>query len=296
MSTATITPHTHFRCSFGRFTAPHARGRPAVTPTLHVHRVGAGEPLVLLHGLGESHIGWRPVIDALSEEYDVIAIDLPGFGRSPALPGSVSPTAVNLAAAVERHPGRSRDRRLPRRRVLPRRPGRDPTGRVRPGPVAHRDRPGRPGHPGGTPPGIHRHARRPRRRDGPGTGRRLVPGRPVAVLRRHPQPALAARSRRRQAAAHRLRRLTRLRRDELGVAVRHAHPPAHHHPTDAVPAGHRRPVDGPADRPVRGPHPRRETDLPARPEPRPDLRRPHTGRPPHADVPRPDRIRHVPAH
>jgi pimeloyl-ACP methyl ester carboxylesterase len=73
---------------------------PAV-PRLHVHRTGAGEPLVLLHGLGESHIGWRPVIEALSERYDVIAIDLPGFGRSPALPGKVSPTAVNLAAAVE---------------------------------------------------------------------------------------------------------------------------------------------------------------------------------------------------
>ena len=68
---------------------------------LHVHRNGSGEPLVLLHGLGESHIGWRPVIDALSERHDVIAIDLPGFGRSPALPGNVSPTAANLAAAIE---------------------------------------------------------------------------------------------------------------------------------------------------------------------------------------------------
>jgi pimeloyl-ACP methyl ester carboxylesterase len=28
-------------------------------------------------------------------------VDLPGFGRSPALPGDVSPTAVNLAVAVE---------------------------------------------------------------------------------------------------------------------------------------------------------------------------------------------------
>jgi len=76
---------------------------PAAEPIsmLHVHRAGAGEPLVLLHGLGESHIGWRPVIETLSEGYDVIAIDLPGFGRSPALPGAVSPTAANLAAAVQ---------------------------------------------------------------------------------------------------------------------------------------------------------------------------------------------------
>jgi pimeloyl-ACP methyl ester carboxylesterase len=82
--------------------------RPATNPTtgatahgLHVHRIGAGEPLVLLHGLGESHIGWRPVINALAAEYDVIAIDLPGFGSSPALPAAVSPTAVNLAAAIQ---------------------------------------------------------------------------------------------------------------------------------------------------------------------------------------------------
>src|SRR5690349_16210427 len=75
------------------------------TPTegaLFVHRVGSGEPLVLLHGIGESHIGWRPVLDRLAAEFDVIAIDLPGFGRSPALPGTVAPTAGNLAGAVDR--------------------------------------------------------------------------------------------------------------------------------------------------------------------------------------------------
>jgi len=82
--------------------APAAHAPTGLTAHgLHVYRVGAGEPLVLLHGLGESHIGWRPVIVALSEEYDVIAIDLPGFGRSPALPGRVAPNATNLAAVVE---------------------------------------------------------------------------------------------------------------------------------------------------------------------------------------------------
>ena len=38
------------------------------TPTagpLFVHRAGSGEPLVLLHGIGESHVGWRPVLDRL---------------------------------------------------------------------------------------------------------------------------------------------------------------------------------------------------------------------------------------
>ena len=41
------------------------------TPTagrLFVHRAGSGEPLVLLHGIGESHVGWRPVMDRLAAE------------------------------------------------------------------------------------------------------------------------------------------------------------------------------------------------------------------------------------
>lgn len=66
------------------------------------HRTGAGEPLVLLHGVGESAVGWRPVQDALGRAYDVIALDLPGFGDAPALPGGVAPTAAVMADAVER--------------------------------------------------------------------------------------------------------------------------------------------------------------------------------------------------
>lgn len=68
---------------------------------LYSHRVGSGETLVLLHGMGESHVGWRPVIDQLAVDFDVIAIDLPGFGASPALPAMVPPTAANLAIAVD---------------------------------------------------------------------------------------------------------------------------------------------------------------------------------------------------
>lgn len=73
---------------------------PPTSRPLFLHRAGSGEPLVLLHGLGESHVGWRPVLDELASEFDVIAIDLPGFGLSPALPASAAPTAGNLAAVV----------------------------------------------------------------------------------------------------------------------------------------------------------------------------------------------------
>ena len=110
-----------------------------------------GEPLVLLHGMGESHIGWRPVIDALAADYDVIAIDLPGFGRSAG--------AAAAGAADRGEPGRGRRgapstelgrRRLPRRRLLPRRPGRAPPGRLAAGPFGDRDRPRRARHTAGT--------------------------------------------------------------------------------------------------------------------------------------------------
>lgn len=83
-------------------TATPAPTPATAAPALHVHREGTGEPLVLLHGMGESHVGWRPVITALADHCDVIAIDLPGFGRSPALPPSVPPTAANLGVAVEK--------------------------------------------------------------------------------------------------------------------------------------------------------------------------------------------------
>ncbi|GHI09376.1 alpha/beta fold hydrolase [Streptomyces cellostaticus] len=52
-------------------------------------RVGRGEPLVLLHGIGHHRQAWDPVVDILATERDVIAVDLPGFGASPGLPGGL---------------------------------------------------------------------------------------------------------------------------------------------------------------------------------------------------------------
>ncbi|WP_051223020.1 alpha/beta fold hydrolase [Conexibacter woesei] len=64
-------------------------------------RSGSGPPLVLLHPLGADRRVWRPVIPGLTAQRDVIAVDLPGFGDSPALSGDdASPRA--LAAAVAR--------------------------------------------------------------------------------------------------------------------------------------------------------------------------------------------------
>lgn len=67
---------------------------------LYYERSGEGPGLLLVHGLGGSAVVWRPVIERLAASHDVVAIDLPGFGRSPSLPGGAAPTAANLAAAV----------------------------------------------------------------------------------------------------------------------------------------------------------------------------------------------------
>ncbi len=67
---------------------------------VYYERAGSGEPLVLIHGLGGSHMVWDPVRARLAEARDVIALDLPGFGRSPELAGGEAPTPANLGRAV----------------------------------------------------------------------------------------------------------------------------------------------------------------------------------------------------
>ncbi|MFJ9413228.1 alpha/beta fold hydrolase [Streptomyces sp. NPDC101227] len=87
-----------------------ARIRPDDGPavTLAYERKGAGEPIVLLHGIGHHLQAWRPVPDILAASHEVIALDLPGFGASPALPGDSSydlATVVPLLAAAFRELG-----------------------------------------------------------------------------------------------------------------------------------------------------------------------------------------------
>ena len=75
---------------------------------------GSGPPLVLLHGVGHQLAGWRPVIERLRDEFDVIACDTPGFGRSPPLPAGIEPTITSLRGRV----------RVVLRRARPRAPAR----------------------------------------------------------------------------------------------------------------------------------------------------------------------------
>ena len=65
------------------------------------HRGGSGEPLLLVHGTGHTWRGWRPLLPRLEARFDVLAVDLPGFGRSAPLPPAVAPTPEALADTVE---------------------------------------------------------------------------------------------------------------------------------------------------------------------------------------------------
>ncbi|MFF2553826.1 alpha/beta fold hydrolase [Nocardia sp. NPDC058058] len=64
---------------------------------LNHHRAGSGDPLVLVHGVGSRWQVWEPIIETLAESFDVIAVDLPGFGGSAPLADT---TVSTLADAL----------------------------------------------------------------------------------------------------------------------------------------------------------------------------------------------------
>jgi pimeloyl-ACP methyl ester carboxylesterase len=53
-------------------------------------RRGQGKPLLLVHGLGSSWRSWQTILEPLAAQRAVVAIDLPGFGKSPPLDGEIS--------------------------------------------------------------------------------------------------------------------------------------------------------------------------------------------------------------
>lgn len=67
---------------------------------LNLHRAGSGPTLVLLHGIGGRWGMWEPVLPALADGFDVIALDLPGFGESPMPAPGTEPGAGALCDLV----------------------------------------------------------------------------------------------------------------------------------------------------------------------------------------------------
>jgi pimeloyl-ACP methyl ester carboxylesterase len=74
---------------------------------LDLHRGGSGAPLVLIHGIAHTWRGWKPMLPLLEERFDVLAVDLPGFGHSEPFPPAVDSTPEALADAVEDEMGRA---------------------------------------------------------------------------------------------------------------------------------------------------------------------------------------------
>jgi pimeloyl-ACP methyl ester carboxylesterase len=66
----------------------------------HYKDVGRGRPLILLHGIGMSHLAWKNVIHNLANERRVLAFDIAGFGITPPVPDNIQPTPANLVAGV----------------------------------------------------------------------------------------------------------------------------------------------------------------------------------------------------
>jgi pimeloyl-ACP methyl ester carboxylesterase len=71
-------------------------------------RRGSGEPLLLIHGIGHRWQAWEPVLNRLAAHHDVIAIDIPGFGKSAPLrlaPGQRHTIELAMERIVGAFPG-----------------------------------------------------------------------------------------------------------------------------------------------------------------------------------------------
>lgn len=64
-------------------------------------RAGRGAPVVLVHGLGSARTVWKPVTPALAAHFDVIAVDLPGHGRTSWIDGTAMDPRSLAESVVE---------------------------------------------------------------------------------------------------------------------------------------------------------------------------------------------------
>lgn len=65
---------------------------------LHYVRGGRGPAIILLHGFPEDWVEYRAIMPRLAKQFTVVAVDLPGIGRS--MPAAGGYDAANLAAHI----------------------------------------------------------------------------------------------------------------------------------------------------------------------------------------------------
>lgn len=68
------------------------------------HRAGSGDLLILIHGIGGSWRLWRPILPALEKRFEVLAVDLPGFGGTPLSDASDVPAFADAVCALADRP------------------------------------------------------------------------------------------------------------------------------------------------------------------------------------------------
>lgn len=63
-------------------------------------RGGQGAPVLLIHGVGSCKEVWAPLLSLLVCDHDVIVVDVPGFGASPALPETDAADPITFARVL----------------------------------------------------------------------------------------------------------------------------------------------------------------------------------------------------
>lgn len=72
----------------------------ASTHSICYLREGQGASLLLIHGVGSCKEVWAPLIPLLARNHDVIAVDVPGFGATPALPETEGADPITFARVL----------------------------------------------------------------------------------------------------------------------------------------------------------------------------------------------------